>query len=426
MAGLRGNQASVGLAKQSVKGLAVTALTDRLPFSGGNIEPVREVANLSETDASRDQGIAFLQNFGVEGSPEVYVRDANIHHVLEAALGTLGTAGAGPYTHTITPASALSYYTFYREIGGTLFEYYTDCKVSELTISADAGEPLTAAMTLMGRNSQRLTASPTNVTEVQTLDTSGVPTGGTFTLEFNGVSTGPLTFDESAADVQTALNGLSSVTGPGGSFTCAGGPLPTAITITGATGFANRNLPQIGVDFSALTGGTSPTAFIETTTQGATTLPTLASGAVYNFNEASVTLGGTSTHLVGSFEVTIGNNVTTQQTDDAMFYDVVEGLREVTLGFNLIFESLDEYNKFHYGGAAGTDQSSSLASTSATFTFTKGAGNSISFTFPDITYTAFPVEPDPGGDPIVVDVAAVANRGASPVVTAVVENSVSS
>lgn len=426
MAGLRGNQASLAFAKQVSKGLPVTAYTDRLPFSGGNIQPTREVSNLSETDSSRDQGVAFLQSYGVEGNPEVYVRDANIHHVLEAALGTLGTAGAGPYTHTITPASALSYYSFYREIGGTLFEQFTDCKVSELTISADAGEPLTAAMTLMGRDATRLTASPTNVTEVQSLVTTGTPTGGTFTLSFNGVSTSALPYNESAANIQTALNALSSVSGPGGSFVCAGGPLPTAVTITGATGFLNRGLPLIEADYSGLTGGTSPTAVVTTTTQGASALPSLASGAVYNYNEASVTLASAATALVGSFEMTISNNVSNQQTDSAHLYDVVEGLREVTLGFNLIFESLTEYNKFHYGSSTGTDQSSSLASTSAAFNFVKGAGNQVGFTFPDISYQEMPVEPDPGGDPIVVDVRAVANRGASPVVTAVVKNSVSS
>lgn len=425
MAGARGNQASFGLAKQSVKGLPVSALTDRLPFSGGNIQPSRNVDNLSETDANRDQGVAFLQSFGVEGSPEVYARDSNMHHIIESVLGTIGTAGAGPYTHTLTPANALPYYTMYREIGGVLFEYFRDCKVSELVVSADAGQPLTAALTVVGRDSTRLTAAPTNVTEVQSLVTSGVPTGGTIRLGFNGVYT-TIPFNETAANIQTALNALSSVTGPGGSFTVTGGPLPTAVQITAATGFANRQIPQIEADGYLLTGGTNPAATVTTTTQGASALPTLAASSVYNFNEALVTLGGAVTALVSSFELTISNNVTPQQTDDARPYDVVEGLREVNLGFRVLFEDAQQYSLFHYGSTAGTEQSNQLPTTSANFRFVKGSQNQIMFDLPSLAYTEFPVEPDPGGDPVAIDVRAVALRGGSPVVTGTVLNNVSS
>jgi hypothetical protein len=49
--------------------------------------------------------------------------------------------------------------------------------------------------------------------------------------------------------------------------------------------------------------------------------------------------------------LTIDNNVTRQQTDDFVPYDVVAGQRQVSLSFDLIFETLTEYNKFHYGSA---------------------------------------------------------------------------
>lgn len=313
MAGLRGNQAYIALAKQTVKGTPNTTYAHRLPFSGGNIQPSREVDNLAETDANRDQGVSYVRQLGTEGSPEVYVRDGSIHTLLECALGAIATSGTTNYTHTVTPANALPYVTILKGLGGTLFEQFNDNKISELTISADTGGPLTASFDTVGRSAVRLAAEPGS-------------------------------------------------------------------------------------------------------------LPALASSAVYNFNEAAVTLGGGATALVSSFELTIANNVSTQQTDDAVPYDVVEGLREVTLGFQLVFETLDEYNKFHYGGASGTTQSSTLFTTSAAFTFTKGANNEISFTLPSIAYEEFPVEPDPGGDPVTVDVRARAQRGASPVVTAVVKN----
>lgn len=317
MGGLRGNDALFGIGKQSGKGTANTTAStwDVLPFSGGSIGPVRSVENLSETDSSRDQGVAYVQNFSVEGTPEVYVRDSNIHHILESVLGTITSTGTTNYTHTITPASTLPYYTFYREIGDTLYERFEDCKVSEVTISAEAGQPLTASLNIMGRNAERLTAQPASIA-------------------------------------------------------------------------------------------------------------TTASDAVYNFNEAAVTLAGSSTALVSSFECTISNNVSMQQTDDAKPYDIVEGLREVSLGFTLIFENLNEYNRFNYGGTSGTAQSSTLATTAAVFDFSKGANDGVKFTFPEIAYQEFPVEPDPGGDPITVDVRAVAQRHASGVISCEVKNQV--
>lgn len=152
--------------------------------------------------------------------------------------------------------------------------------------------------------------------------------------------------------------------------------------------------------------------------------PSAASDAPFNYNNALVKLGGSETRLVSSFETTISNNASVQQTDDSVPYDVVEGLFSVTLGFDMIFETLAEYNKFHYGGAEGTAQNSELASTSMSFEFSLGEKNSLLFTFPKVIYQEFPVDPNPGGDPIVVSVRAAAQRHAEGFITAVVKNQV--
>jgi hypothetical protein len=314
MAGLRGNQAYLLGGKQTGRGVPATTFAARWPFSGGDLSPTRAIDQLSETDANRDEGTSYVQQTAAEGSPEVYVRDNSVHLPLYYALGAISTS-AGPtnFTHTLTPANTLPYVTFGKMLGATLYEQYEDCMVSELTVSADAGSPLTAAFSVQGRKSIR-----------------------------------------QAAEWATP--------------------------------------------------------------------PAQENGAVYNFNEAAVTLGGGATSLVSSFEMTYTNNVSTQQTDDSVPYDVVPGLRSATLGFRLIFEDLVEYNKFHYGGAAGTTQSPNIFTTSAAFTFTKGVNNEVSFTFPNIAYEEFGAAPDPGGDPIVVDVRARTQRSGSPIVTAVVKN----
>jgi hypothetical protein len=57
---------------------------------------------------------------------------------------------------------------------------------------------------------------------VQSLTVSA--TAGTFILSFSGQSTPTLPFNSSAAEVQAALNALSSIGGVGGSVAVSGGP----------------------------------------------------------------------------------------------------------------------------------------------------------------------------------------------------------
>lgn len=301
MAGIKGNVAWVAAAKQTVKGTPNTTYAYAWPFAGGNVQPTREVGNLAETDSSRDQGIGYIQRVGVEGSFEIYVRDASLPFWGLAALGATAPTGSMPnYTHTQTPATNLGYYTVARMLGNLLWEQYDDCKVNSFQVQANAGEPLTATIGVLGRKSTRLTVAPT--------------------------------------------------------------------------------------------------------------IPTLESGAVYSFNEATVTLGGSGTLLVGSFETTLENNLTSQQTDDFVPYDIVEGQRTATVGFDLIFEALDEYNKFHYATNVGTVQVGSLFETTAVFLFSKGANNSIQFDYLHMAYEEFPVEPDPGGAPVTASVRAISQR----------------
>lgn len=298
MAGVRGNQADFRLGKQSAKGTPVTAFTDDLFFTGGSLEPTREIDQLSETDSNRHEGEDFIQQTSASGSPECYVRDASIHHILQSAMGTLVTTGSTNFTHTLSLANSIPYYTFGRSLGGILFQEFDDCKVNELTISADTASPLTATIDFLGRSATRLVAD-----------------------------------------------------GPGA--------IPTPSTV-----------------------------------------------APFTFNEATVTLGGSATSLISSFEVTITNSVSLQQTDDAIPYDVVEGKREITFGYDMIFEDMVEYNKFHTGTGAGTTQSSSVFTTSLDFLFSHGANNSLDISSTKVAYEEFPVEPDAGGDPITVAVRA--------------------
>lgn len=102
--------------------------------------------------------------------------------------------------------------------------------------------------------------------EVQSLAITGTPTGGTFTLTFDGQTTSAIAYNASAATVQTALEALSTI--GTGNVLCAGGALPgTAISITFRNALAYMNVPAITTTDS-LTGGTSPASAITTSTAG--------------------------------------------------------------------------------------------------------------------------------------------------------------
>lgn len=101
--------------------------------------------------------------------------------------------------------------------------------------------------------------------EVQTVTITGTPTGGTFTLTFDGETTGPIDFDATNTEVDTALEALSNI--GVGEVTVTGGPGPgSAFTVTFST--ALGNVPQMTASGAGLTGGTAPAVAVTTATPG--------------------------------------------------------------------------------------------------------------------------------------------------------------
>lgn len=114
----------------------------------------------------------------------------------------------------------------------------------------------------------KVSSSVAGTNEVQTLTMTGTPTGGTFTLRFRGQTTAPIVFGATAAQIDTALEALSTI-GAGGVLS-AGGPFPAvAITATfNAAPYAPSNVPNISLGTNGLTGGTTPTVTVTATTPG--------------------------------------------------------------------------------------------------------------------------------------------------------------
>lgn len=101
-----------------------------------------------------------------------------------------------------------------------------------------------------------------DVNEVQTVTISGAPTGGTFTLTFEGQTTSPLAFNATAADVQAALEALSTI-GTGNVTVSGAGPY--VVTFVGTLAAQNVALMTAA---HAFTGGTAPAIAVAETTAG--------------------------------------------------------------------------------------------------------------------------------------------------------------
>lgn len=110
-------------------------------------------------------------------------------------------------------------------------------------------------------------AQPVCGGEVQQVAITGSPTGGTFTLEFDGQETAPIAYNATAGAVQAALEALSNVAP--GDVTVTGGPLPTTpVQVAFAGAYEGVNVPVMVGDPTGLTGGTTPDVVVTTVTEG--------------------------------------------------------------------------------------------------------------------------------------------------------------
>lgn len=126
--------------------------------------------------------------------------------------------------------------------------------------------------------------------QVNSLVTTGTPTGGTFTITVNGVTSAGIAFNAAAATVQAALVAMSNIAA--GDVVAAGGALPTAVTLTWGGAFAGQAV-TVSASGAGLTGGTTPTAAVTTTTAGAVGSdgvgPRATAGGIISLTSANAT-----------------------------------------------------------------------------------------------------------------------------------------
>lgn len=154
--------------------------------------------------------------------------------------------------------------------------------------------------------------------ETQTLESLSTVSGGTFSLTFNGQTTGAINHAATAANIESALEALAGVSP--GDVVVTGGPLtgnPVSIEFTGS--FAGTNVPTISVDDSGLTAATNHS--IATGTEGSL-------NEIQRLVPSGSISGGTFTlELDGQVTGPIGHNA-----DAATIRAALEALENVPAG----------------------------------------------------------------------------------------------
>lgn len=160
--------------------------------------------------------------------------------------------------------------------GYTLLPFIKGGVLGDFTIENGA-----VTFTLQNANTQDGTAwgtGPYNVVmggspanEVQRVTITGTPTGGTFTLTYDGQTTAAIAYNAIASEVQSKLEALSNI--DVGDVTVTGGPLPGSfVTVTFGGDLGTRDVAQMTAT-SSLTGGTTPAVAVTTPTAGTAGTP---------------------------------------------------------------------------------------------------------------------------------------------------------
>lgn len=109
-----------------------------------------------------------------------------------------------------------------------------------------------------------------------------------------------------------------------------------------------------------------------------------------------------------AFEIT--NGMSAYQADDYKPQDIDPGAREISLSLGIRFTgatAFPKYRDFFYNGDAGVDLSPVVGSHAFEMQFFRQTTpeRSVKIELPNVTYAGVPVQPDPAGSPIYIDLA---------------------
>lgn len=192
--------------------------------------------------------------------PQTFAPDTFRTYTIEKG----STAGAERFAFAVFNALTMAFGEEEASITGSLFG---KALTEQVTITASPTDIAEAPVN--PKCISLFLGTTTGTNEVQALSLTGTPTGGTFTVSYEGSTSGNIAFNANAAAVQAALEAMASI--GTGNVTATGGPLPAAVNVTFTGTFAGIDASTITLGTNALTGGTSPTLAVSTTTPGGLT-----------------------------------------------------------------------------------------------------------------------------------------------------------
>jgi hypothetical protein len=188
-----------GLSKQTAKGSPAAAATYAFGVRSGSVFKHDVVENpLGMTWGNRSIQGFDRQLVKPSSEFEVVATPALMGLLLLGVFGADAVTGAGPYTHTITPAADLNYLTAWGTFGTADWGKIADCKVSSLELAFDLAGKVTAKAVIPGLTPSFLAAVYTE-TNQELIATVGIlaAAGGLFQVEgaAANIQSGSIKFD---------------------------------------------------------------------------------------------------------------------------------------------------------------------------------------------------------------------------------------
>lgn len=137
----------------------------------------------------------------------------------------------------------------------------------------------------------------------------------------------------------------------------------------------------------------------------------------------------TVAQVVHRISIEVQNNASGYFADDYIASDVDVAKREISLSAALRFTgatAFPKYREYFYGSDAGTELSPVTGTHAVEFEAVRNANLSSKVAFPVVTYAGVPVQMDPGGDPIEIDLACNVETpsGGTPIMTTTTKDQV--
>lgn len=171
-----GRSAVIGFGRQTAKGTALTVPKYEIAMAGGLITPMRTTENMPWTTDTQDIPGAFVSLVGGVADFSIPLLPKSCVVPLLGVLGTKTTTGAGPFSHALTPADALSWQTvFYDQPDDpaeTNKNYLTmaDTKFGNAQLNWAPGQPLSLDLTGNGVTLTRAATKWGAATVVEAVD----------------------------------------------------------------------------------------------------------------------------------------------------------------------------------------------------------------------------------------------------------------